>query len=198
MKVVLASHNAGKLRELNNGLQTLSLNIIPQSEFNIHEIEETGLTFIENALQKARHASRLTSLPAIADDSGLSVPALSYQPGIHSARYAGENANDGKNIDKLLMTMSELKDNTRMAYFYCIIVFIHHAEDPTPIIGEGKWWGKITETKQGESGFGYDPIFYVPSEKKTAAELSLIQKNKISHRGQALQALIRQLSEQIK
>lgn len=193
MKIVLASHNQGKIRELNKALQPLSINLIPQSQFHIDEIEETGFTFIENALQKARHAAHMTNLPAMADDSGLCVPALSSQPGIYSARYAGIGAGSDKNIDKLLKQMEGLKEEKRAAYFYCVIVFLRHAEDPVPIIGEGKWWGSITEQRQGEQGFGYDPIFYVATENKTAAELSIDHKNRISHRGQALKILIQQL-----
>ena len=197
MKIVLASHNKGKMRELNLGLQSFSINLIPQSEFNIDEIEETGLTFVENALQKARHASRAANLPSIADDSGLCVPALSLAPGIYSARYAGRGADNDQNIEKLLKKMEGLNDQERKAYFYCVIVFLQYPDDPAPLIAEGKWQGIITKKKEGDQGFGYDPIFFVPREKKTAAELSLARKNKLSHRGQALRQLIKyiELSE---
>jgi XTP/dITP diphosphohydrolase len=206
MNIVLASHNTGKMQELKMGLQSLPVTLIPQSEFKMDEIEETGLTFMENALQKARHASSFANLPAIADDSGLCVPALSLEPGIYSARYAGIGASSNQNIDKLLKNMEGLNEGERAAYFYCVIVFVQHPRDPTPIIAEGRWQGSITWQKQGEQGFGYDPIFYVPSEKKTAAELSLACKNKLSHRGQALRNLIKyiklikliELSEKIK
>lgn len=193
MRVVLASNNAGKIRELTTFLNKFQMEVIPQVGLEINEIEETGLSFIENALIKARHASQLSGLPAIADDSGLTVPILNGAPGIYSARYAGLEATAEDNIKKLLSDLSEIPDEKRMATFHCVLVFMLHAQDPTPLVCEGTWSGKILHTTQGQKGFGYDPVFYVPTEKKSAAELSLAIKNKISHRGKALQLLIQKL-----
>lgn len=195
MKIVLASHNEGKIVEFKSWMHDLSIELIPQSDFQISDIEETGLTFVENALLKARHAAEASGLPVIADDSGLSVPVLAYQPGIYSARYAGPKASNQQNIEKLLNALNAVPADKRHAYFYCVVVYLRHARDPVPVICQGRWSGMITLEPQGQQGFGYDPIFYVPSEKATAAELSLTRKNEISHRGQALKALTQQLSE---
>lgn len=195
MKIVLASHNAGKIRELSALLNSFDITIIPQAELNINEAEETGLTFIENALIKARHASAATGLPALADDSGLVVDALNGQPGIYSARYAGAKATSKERIEKLLTELKHVPDEKRHAHFYCVLALLKHQHDPTPFICTGKWEGKILHTPRGEDGFGYDPIFYVTAEKKTAAELPLAIKNKISHRGLALQRLMTMLPD---
>lgn len=195
MKVVLASHNAGKIREFNALFKPLALDIIPQSEFGISEIEETGLSFIENAILKARHASQETGLPALADDSGLAVAALQGAPGIYSARYAGPDGNAKENIKKLLAALSHFPESERAATFHCVLVFMQHALDPMPIVCCGQWHGRILLAPQGENGFGYDPVFFVPEENKAAAELPLALKNKISHRGKAIQLLLRALTE---
>jgi XTP/dITP diphosphohydrolase len=194
MKVVLASSNAGKIKELQSMLAGLNISIIPQTSLNVSDAEETGLTFVENALIKARHACEITGLPALADDSGLTVPALQGAPGIYSARYAGAAASSAENITKLLQTMREIPLAKRQASYYCVLVFMLHAKDPTPIICEGSWHGEILSQPQGTLGFGYDPIFFVKHENKTAAELALPVKNQLSHRGQALQQLLQQLT----
>ena len=193
MKIVFASNNLGKIQELQLLLQPWHIQLIPQSALNVTEIEETGLTFVENALLKARHASQQTGLPAIADDSGLEVAVLKGAPGIYSARYAGEPANAQNNINKLLKTLEHYPDEKRMAHFYCVLVFLSHSEDPTPLIGDGFWKGIITQKPLGENGFGYDPIFFDPEENQSAAQLSLARKNQISHRAQALRSLIDKL-----
>jgi XTP/dITP diphosphohydrolase len=195
MKIVFASHNAGKTEELKTLLEPLDIQLIPQSFLNISEVPETGLTFIENALLKARHASLHTGLPAIADDSGLEVPALQGAPGLHSARYAGKPSNAQNNIKKLLQSLENYNDDDRVAYFYCVLVFLKHPTDPRPLISEGLWKGVITREPIGENGFGYDPIFFDPNENQSAAQLSLAKKNQISHRAQALQCLIKQLKK---
>lgn len=197
MKVVLASSNAGKIRELQSLLKPLQIELIPQTELGVEDAEETGVTFVENALLKARHASRLTGLPAIADDSGLAVDVLNGEPGIYSARYAGPNGHAQANIQKLLTALKDVPDEKRTACFHCVLVFMSHANDPTPLICDGKWHGFILHAPTGSDGFGYDPVFYVPTEKKSAAELPLSVKNKISHRGMALQCLINHLSEKL-
>lgn len=197
MKVVLASNNAGKIREFNALFQPLDLELISQATLGVDEIEETGLSFIENALIKARHAARMTGLPAMADDSGLVVSALKGAPGIYSARFAGKNANAEENIDKLLLALNAVPQEKRCAYFYAAIVFLSHDEDPTPLIATGSLTGKILTKRIGTEGFGYDPVFYIPELKKTAAELPLALKNQISHRGKALQQLIKQLLEKL-
>lgn len=195
MKIILASNNAGKIKELQALLNPQQFTVIAQAELGIQDAEETGQTFVENALIKARHATHLTNLPAIADDSGLVVPVLNGAPGIYSARYAGEETNSHDNIQKLLAELKNVPAEKREAYFYCALVLMQHEDDPTPIICTGKWKGKILSAPQGTEGFGYDPIFYVPSENKTAAELPLAIKNRISHRGIALQSLIKQIAE---
>lgn len=189
-KVVLATGNAGKVRELASLLRDFGLDIVAQTELGVESAEETGLTFIENAILKARHAAAITGLPAIADDSGLAVDALGGAPGIYSARYAGVDASDRQNLEKLLMALNDVPDGQRQAQFHCVLVYLRHADDPTPLVFHGVWPGEITRVPAGEGGFGYDPIFYVPSEGKTAAELTREEKSAISHRGQALKQLL--------
>ncbi|WP_213715364.1 XTP/dITP diphosphatase [Cedecea lapagei] len=189
-KVVLATGNAGKVRELANLLADFGFDVVAQTELNVESVEETGLTFIENAILKARHAAKVTGLPALADDSGLAVDALGGAPGIYSARYAGEDASDRQNLDKLLEALKDVPDDKRQAQFHCVLVYMRHAEDPTPLVFHGSWPGVITHAPAGQGGFGYDPIFYVPSEGKTAAELTRDEKSAISHRGQALKLLL--------
>lgn len=195
MKVVLASNNKGKIRELNELLNIVNIEVVPQSELHVAEIEETGTSFIENAILKARHAAHVTGLPALADDSGLAVEALKGAPGIYSARYAGNDANADNNIEKLLNEMRAIPDDKRQASFHCVLVFMEHEHDPTPIVCHGVWHGMILHERRGEQGFGYDPVFYVPTEMKAAAELPSQIKNKISHRAIALQSLVKQLQE---
>jgi len=195
-QIVLATGNRGKVREIQHALKHLNVEIIPQTDFAVSEVAETGLTFIENALIKARHAAKITGLAAIADDSGLVVPALKGEPGLYSARYAGEAATDQDNIQKLLTNLENIKE--RQAHFYSALVYLSHEKDPEPIICEGRWQGEVLSTPQGKKGFGYDPIFYVPTHQCSAAELELDEKNRISHRGQALlqlQATIASLFE---
>ncbi len=189
-KVVLATGNPGKVRELAQLLADFGLDIVAQTELNVDSAEETGLTFIENAILKARHAAQVTGLPAIADDSGLSVDILGGAPGIYSARYAGENATDQQNLEKLLDTMKDIPDDQRQAQFNCVLVYIRHAEDPTPLVFHGRWPGVIAHKPAGNGGFGYDPIFYVLELGCTAAELTGEQKNAVSHRGQALKMML--------
>ena len=193
MKVVIASGNSGKIHEFRAMLEPLEFEIIPQTELNVPPVAETGLTFVENALIKARHATAYTRLPAIADDSGLVVPALNGEPGIYSARYSGEHALDNQNNKKLLSNMENLPESKRQAYFYCSLVFIRHEQDPVPLIAHGQWQGSILREPRGEHGFGYDPIFYVPERHCSSAELTTEIKNQISHRALALQDLLKQL-----
>jgi XTP/dITP diphosphohydrolase len=193
MKVVLASNNKGKLRELGELLAGHHMEIVPQGDFDIPEAVEDGLSFVENALIKARHAAALSGLPAIADDSGLEVDALNGQPGIHSARYAGDGG-DAANNRKLLEALAGVPEAERSARFQCVMVFMRHAEDPTPLICQGAWEGRILETPRGENGFGYDPLFWVESERASAAELPAEVKNAQSHRGQALRCLVERLA----
>lgn len=192
-KVILATSNPGKVRELAELLNNFGLNIIAQSEYNVSSVEETGLTFIENALLKARHAARTTGLPAIADDSGIAVDALQGAPGIYSARYAGEGSTDQDNVNKLLLAMKDVPEGQRQAAFHCVLVYLKHAEDPTPIVCYGRWPGVITNVADGEGGFGYDPVFYVTAAGKTAAQMSKVEKSAVSHRGQALKLLLEAL-----
>lgn len=192
-KIVLASGNKGKVREFNQLLGGLNLEVIPQTEFGVPEVEETGLTFVENAILKARNAAQHTGLPAIADDSGLEVDALKGAPGIYSARYAGADASDEQNLIKLLNTMEDVPESGRTARFQCLLVYMEHELDPTPVICQGTWEGRITEKPQGENGFGYDPVFYIPALECTSAQLSAEEKNRLSHRGQALQLLLQAL-----
>ncbi|MCQ4966605.1 XTP/dITP diphosphatase [Atlantibacter hermannii] len=189
-KVVLATGNAGKVRELASLLQDFGLDIVAQTDLGVESAEETGLTFIENSILKARHAAAITGLPAIADDSGLAVDALGGAPGIYSARYAGVDASDRQNLEKVLVALKDVPDGQRQAQFHCVLVYLRHADDPTPLVFHGVWPGEITHAPAGEGGFGYDPIFYVPSEGKTAAELTREEKSAISHRGQALKQLL--------
>lgn len=193
--IVLASNNAGKVREINQLLSGSGLDVVPQSELEVPEIEETGLTFIENAIIKARNAARHTGLPAIADDSGLEVDALNGAPGIYSARYAGRGASDRENLLKLLDDLRNVPEQARSARFQCLLVYMRHAQDPTPMIFQGTWEGRILSEPRGENGFGYDPVFYVPTEKCSSAELPAETKNRISHRGQALAKLVASLTQ---
>ena len=185
-KIVLASNNQGKLRELQAILDGTRLTAVPQSEFAVTDAEETGLTFIENALIKARHASALARLPAIADDSGLEVDALDGAPGIYSARYAGPGASDQENLQKLLEALQDIPEPQRSARFQCVIVYLRHPQDPTPKVYQGTWEGRILFAPQGDNGFGYDPVFWVPTHQCSSAQLPAEVKNAISHRGQAL------------
>ena len=194
-KIVLASNNKGKVREFGEMLSTINMEVIPQANFDIEDADETGLTFVENAIIKARHASAIAKLPAIADDSGLEVDYLNGAPGIYSARYSGEGATDEKNLLKLLDVLKDVPEEKRTARFQCVLVYMRHAEDPTPIICQGSWEGIITTEPHGKNGFGYDPIFYVPEYKCTSALLNAEQKNKLSHRGIALAALLKKLSQ---
>lgn len=190
-KLVLASNNAGKLREFGQLLAPLDFEVLPQAAFNVPEAEEPYATFVENALAKARHCARHTGLPALADDSGLCVHALGGAPGVRSARYAGEPKSDARNNAHLIAQLQGQTD--RRAHFVAVLVFVRHADDPQPLIAEGEWHGEILDAPRGSEGFGYDPLFFVPSLKATAAELGHEQKNKLSHRGMALQQLIEKL-----
>lgn len=192
-KIVLATNNQGKVNELQNLLADAGFDIVAQSQFNLPDADETGLTFVENAIIKARYAAKLTGLPAIADDSGLVVEAFNGEPGIYSARYAGEHGNDESNNQKLLQALQPIPQEKRSAYFYCALVFMRHENDPTPIICLGKWNGLILNELKGKGGFGYDPLFYVPELNCTAAELTKEHKSQISHRGQALKQLIKEI-----
>ena len=190
-KIVLASNNQGKLREFSQILAPLNISLHAQSEFNVPEADEPFLTFVENALAKARHAARLTGLPALADDSGLCVNALLGEPGVHSARYAGEPKSDSRNNQELIFKLESQQD--RSAYYYCVLVYVRSEFDPQPIIADGSWMGEIISEPRGENGFGYDPHFWIPSMGKTAAELPSELKNSLSHRGQALRCLLEKL-----
>ena len=196
MRVVIASNNAGKLREFRELLAPSGLDAFPLSDFTPAQADETGLSFVENALLKARHAARASGLAAIADDSGIVVDALDGAPGIHSARFAGPNANDADNNRLLLSRLDGLKDAQRNAHYHCALVFIRHAEDPTPLICEGRWHGRVLTAARGTGGFGYDPLMFFAELDKTAAELDSATKNHCSHRGQALRALLAALAEQ--
>jgi XTP/dITP diphosphohydrolase len=193
VKVVLASGNPGKLREIGAVLSPLSLEVVSQGDLGIPEAPEPHATFLENALAKARHASRAAGLPALADDSGLCVPALGGEPGVHSAYYAGREGDretrDRRNNEKLLLSLKE----DRKAYYYCIMVLMQHPNDPRPLVAEGLWHGEIARAPRGANGFGYDPLFWLPGLGKTAAELDPAEKNRLSHRAQALQKLLHAL-----
>lgn len=189
-KVVLATGNPGKVREMADLLAAFGLDIVAQTELGVESAEETGLTFIENAILKARHAAAVTGLPAIADDSGLAVDALGGAPGIYSARYAGEEASDQQNLLKLLAALESVPDGARQAQFHCVLVYLRHAEDPTPLVFHGSWQGEITRAAVGVGGFGYDPVFFVPALGKTAAELTKAEKHAVSHRGKAMTLLL--------
>ncbi|CCQ09941.1 Nucleoside 5-triphosphatase RdgB (dHAPTP,dITP,XTP-specific) [Pseudoalteromonas luteoviolacea B = ATCC 29581] len=190
-QIVLATGNKGKVNELSGMLAPIHVDVVPQSQFNVPDIAETGTTFVENAIIKARHAAKITGLPAVADDSGLEVDALFGQPGVYSARYAGNNASDSDNISKLLTELGNSEN--RRARFWCVLVYMEHEHDPTPLICQASWEGEITQSRQGDGGFGYDPVFFVPSLNCTAASLTKEQKNGLSHRGQALRLLLEQL-----
>lgn len=192
-KIVLASNNPGKTREFNQLLAGAGFEVISQAEFNVPEVDETGLTFVENAILKARHASQLTGLPAIADDSGIEVDALNGAPGIYSARYAGKGAGDAANLQKLLTDLKASGSANRAARFQCLLIYMRHGNDPTPLICQGTWEGTIIDSPRGNNGFGYDPIFFVASEGCTSAELPPARKNALSHRGQALTCLLQKL-----
>ncbi len=191
-KLVIASNNPGKLREIERILLPLGLEILPQSAFNIPEVEEPYCTFIENCLTKARHASEHSGLPALADDSGICVDALNGAPGVYSARFAGEPKSDQRNNEKLIELLQH--EPNRKAHYYCVMVLVRHPQDPQPIIAEGAWHGEIIDTPRGNGGFGYDPYFLLPNFGQTGAELALDGKNGISHRGQALAALVAKLN----
>jgi XTP/dITP diphosphohydrolase len=195
-RIVLASSNAGKVREFNQLLVDSGFEVLPQSTFGVPDAEETGLTFVENAILKARNAAAHTGLPAIADDSGLEVDALLGAPGIYSARYAGAGASDLQNLEKLLENMKDVPEAERSARFQCLMVYMRHAADPTPHIFQGTWEGRILHAPQGENGFGYDPVFYVPDRNCSSAELAAEVKNSLSHRGQALRQLVEALRGQ--
>ena len=186
VRIVMATGNAGKIRELSAVLASTGVELLAQSDLKVPEVEETGKTFAENAILKARNAANITGLPAIADDSGIEVDYLNGEPGIHSARYAGINANDADNNNKLLKALEGVSDEQRSARFQCLLVFMRHASDPTPLICQGTWEGFILEAPRGANGFGYDPLFYVPTHKCSTAELAPVVKNQISHRGIAL------------
>lgn len=194
-KIVLASNNAGKVCEINELLKAFDLNVVPQGDYDVDSVEETGLTFVENAIIKARYAALKTGLPAIADDSGIEVDALKGAPGIYSARFSGEGASDKENNKKLLDELKGLPEEKRTARYQCVMVFMRHAADPTPIIASGSWEGVILESPTGSGGFGYDPLFYVATHQCAAAELSPELKNKLSHRSKALISLLHKLQE---
>ncbi|MDQ2819328.1 MAG: RdgB/HAM1 family non-canonical purine NTP pyrophosphatase [Pseudomonadota bacterium] len=190
-RLILASNNAGKLREFAEILGPIGFTLHPQGEFAVPEADEPFATFVENALHKARHAARLTGLPALADDSGVCVNALGGAPGVYSARYAGEPKSDAKNSEKLIADLGAHADKS--AYYYCVLVYVRHADDPQPVIADGRWDGEIVATARGANGFGYDPHFWLPALGKTTAELTPEEKNGLSHRGQALRALVEKL-----
>jgi XTP/dITP diphosphohydrolase len=189
-RIVLASANLGKVREFNALLRNLDLEVVPQSGFGVPEIQENGLTFVENAILKARNAAQHTALPAIADDSGLEVDALNGAPGIYSARFAGAGASDRDNIEKLLSLLQDVPEERRQARFQCVVVYLRHYTDPTPVICQGTWEGRILFEPRGHHGFGYDPVFLVPAHRCSSAELAPDIKNALSHRGQALGNLL--------
>ncbi|MBD3618840.1 MAG: RdgB/HAM1 family non-canonical purine NTP pyrophosphatase [Chromatiales bacterium] len=193
MKLVLATGNQGKLAELRQLLEGTGIQVLPQSDFGVPDAEETGLSFIENAILKARHAAAHTGLPAMADDSGIEVDALNGAPGIYSARYAGVHGDDAANNARLLAALEGLPTAERGARFYCAVAFLRHAEDPTPVIAEGIWEGRILESARGEGGFGYDPLFFDPALDRSAAELDPAEKNRVSHRARALRAIAERL-----
>jgi XTP/dITP diphosphohydrolase len=190
-RLILASNNKGKLKEFNELLSTVGFSVHAQGDYDVPEADEPFHTFVENALQKARHASRLTGLPALADDSGVCVNAFGGAPGVLSARFAGEPKSDARNNEKMVAELARHEDKS--AYYYCVLVFVRHADDPQPVIADGRWNGVMIDTPRGEGGFGYDPYFYIPSLGKCAAELSADEKNAMSHRGQALRALVEKL-----
>lgn len=190
-KIVLASNNAGKLKEFQQILSPLGMDLYAQAQLGVPDAPEPFFTFVENALAKARHASQLTGLPAIADDSGICVNALGGAPGVFSARYAGEPKSDQRNNEKLIQALAD--NENRSAYYYCVLVYVRSAQDPQPVIADGRWHGEIVDTPRGDGGFGYDPYFYLTELKKTVAQLDSQQKNCLSHRAQALQELLKKL-----
>lgn len=195
-KLVLATGNQGKVKEMANLLADFGFDVRAQSEFNVSDADETGTTFIENAIIKARHAAKITSLPAIADDSGLEVDHLKGAPGIYSARYSGEGATDQKNLEKLLLELQGVPESLRTARFHCVLVLMRHENDPTPIVCHGKWEGRILTEAHGSHGFGYDPVFWVPEKNCASAELEAVEKKQLSHRGKALKQLFQILAEE--
>jgi XTP/dITP diphosphohydrolase len=193
-RIVLASNNQGKVREFKQLLSAQGIQVVPQAHFGIPEAEETGLSFVENAILKARNAARHSGLPALADDSGIEVDVLNGAPGIYSARYAGPGASDAANLAKLLEVLRDVPEGQRGARFQCLVVYLRHAEDPTPLICQGTWEGRILLEPVGENGFGYDPVFYVPTHGCSSAQLDADTKNSLSHRGQALRRLLEALT----
>ena len=196
-KLVIASNNKGKVAELTDLLAPLGLVPVPQGELGVSEAEEPAVTFVENAIIKARHAAKATGLPALADDSGLAVDALDGRPGVRSARFAGEEATDNDNVEALLAALKDTPEAERSAQFHCVLVYLRHADDPTPIICHGRWPGRILAEPRGQGGFGYDPVFLVPEHGCSAAELTREQKGRISHRGRALASLLDQLRAEL-
>ncbi len=195
-KVVIASHNPGKLREFAALLATFEFEAVPQAALGVSEAEEPYATFVENALAKARHAARATGLPALADDSGLCVPALGGAPGVWSARFAGEPKSDARNNDKLVAEMKSQAD--RRAFYYCALVFVMHADDPHPLIADGEWWGEVIDAPRGDGGFGYDPHVLIAARGLTVAEMPAEEKNRVSHRGLAMRALAEKLARNLR
>lgn len=195
-RLVIASNNKGKIAELTDLLDPLGLTPVAQGELGVGEAEEPAVTFVENAILKARHAARITGLPALADDSGLAVDALGGAPGVRSARYAGDKASDADNVRALLDALKDVPEPQRTAQFHCVLVYLRHADDPTPVICHGRWPGSILPEPRGEGGFGYDPVFLVPETGTSAAELPRADKGRISHRGRALALLLDQLGKE--
>ena len=195
-RLVIASNNKGKVAELTDLLGPLGLTPVAQGELGVGEAEEPAVTFVENAILKARHAARITGLPALADDSGLAVDALGGAPGVRSARYAGDTASDADNVRALLDALKDVPEGQRTAQFHCVLVYLRHADDPTPVICHGRWPGSILPEPRGEGGFGYDPVFLVPETGTSAAELPRAEKGRISHRGRALALLLDQLGKE--
>lgn len=193
-KIVLASGNQGKLREFTQLFSDKNIEVIPQNEFSVPEVDETGLSFVENAILKARNACKHSGLPSLADDSGIEVDALQGAPGIYSARFAGKGSSDQDNIEKLLTDLKDIPEQQRTARFQCVLVYMRHENDPTPQIFQGSWEGTILEKSSGNEGFGYDPVFYIPEKSCSAAELTREQKSELSHRGKAIQELLRRWS----
>ena len=196
-QLVLATGNLGKVKELSELLAAFDLEVLPQSHFKVSDVPETGTTFVENAIIKARHAAYITGLPAIADDSGLEVDFLKGAPGIYSARFAGERATAQDNTNKLLKELEGVPESRRTARFHCVLVLMTHADDPTPVICHGKWEGYITTQAVGENGFGYDPVFFVSTEGVVSAQLDKSRKNQLSHRGKALQLLSTKINKKL-
>ena len=194
-KIVLASGNAGKVREINKLFANSGIEVVPQSDFNVPDVAETGTTFVENAIIKARHAAQVTGLPAISDDSGIEVDALDSRPGVYSARYAGEDASDEDNNNLMLKELNGVPETERTARYQCVIVFMRSHTDPVPLITQASWEGRILEAPQGDGGFGYDPIFYIPTHNCSGGELALDVKNTLSHRAIALNAMLEEFKK---